>query len=66
MSNVVEKCQKAKEVSFELSALTNQVKNEMLEVIASAILANVSNIIEANKLDLQNATQKPNAFIDRL
>lgn len=49
---------KTKEASFTLASASNEVKNRALASIAKSILDNTNEIIEANRIDLNNAVTK--------
>lgn len=58
--------QAAREASRQLALLGEQKKNQVLETVAQELLAKADEIIAANKVDLENATNMPKKFIDRL
>lgn len=58
--------QAAREASQQLALLGEQKKNQVLETVAQELLAKADEIIAANKVDLENATNMPEKFIDRL
>lgn len=58
--------QAAREASRQLALLGKQKKNQVLETVAQELLAKADEIIAANKVDLENATNMPEKFIDRL
>ncbi|WP_419894316.1 glutamate-5-semialdehyde dehydrogenase [Ligilactobacillus salivarius] len=58
--------QAAREASRQLALLGEQKKNQVLETVAQELLAKTDEIIAANKVDLENATNMPEKFIDRL
>lgn len=58
--------QAAREASRQLALLGEQKKNQVLETVAQELLAKADEIIAANKVDLENATNMPEKFIDRL
>lgn len=58
--------QAAREASRQLALLGEQKKNQVLEIVAQELLAKADEIIAANKVDLENATNMPEKFIDRL
>ena len=58
--------QAAREASRQLAVLGEQKKNQVLETVAQELLAKADEIIAANKVDLENATNMPEKFIDRL
>lgn len=66
MINVQEICKKAKEASFRLSKLDTATKNQMLQVMADALTDRIDEIFGANKIDLDNFSDKKSAFYDRL
>ena len=63
---VIERARQAKQASRPLSILSTEVKNRALEAMARAIKANESLIVEANRKDLDAATQLSKAMVDRL
>ena len=58
--------QAAREASRQLALLGEQKKNQVLETVAQELLAKADEIIAANKVDLEKATNMPEKFIDRL
>ncbi|OQQ79394.1 glutamate-5-semialdehyde dehydrogenase [Ligilactobacillus salivarius] len=58
--------QAAREASRQLALLGEQKRNQVLETVAQELLAKADEIIAANKVDLENATNMPEKFIDRL
>ncbi|TXJ77645.1 glutamate-5-semialdehyde dehydrogenase [Ligilactobacillus salivarius] len=58
--------QAAREASRQLALLGEQKKNQVLETVAQELLAKADEMIAANKVDLENATNMPEKFIDRL
>ena len=58
--------QAAREASRQLALLGEQKKNQVLATVAQELLAKADEIIAANKVDLENATNMPEKFIDRL
>lgn len=58
--------QAAREASRQLALLGEQKKNQVLETVAQELLAKADETIAANKVDLENATNMPEKFIDRL
>ena len=58
--------QAAREASRQLALLGEQKKNQVLDTVAQELLAKADEIIAANKVDLENATNMPEKFIDRL
>tara|TARA_B100001971_G_scaffold214926_1_gene255540 strand:- start:1461 stop:2738 length:1278 start_codon:yes stop_codon:yes gene_type:complete len=63
---VIERTRQAKHASRPLSLLSTEVKNKALEAMANAIKANEATIVEANRKDLDAATQLSRAMVDRL
>ncbi len=63
---VIERARQAKQASRSLSILPTEVKNQALEAMAAAIKANEPAIVEANRKDLDAATQLSKAMLDRL
>ena len=63
---VIERARHAKQASRPLSLLSTEVKNQALEAMAAAIQVNASVIVEANRKDLDAATQLRKAMVDRL
>ena len=63
---VIERARQAKQASRPLSILSTEVKNQALEAMAGAIKVNESVIVEANRRDLDAATQLSKAMLDRL
>jgi len=65
---VREKALKAKSAAHDIGLLGQNEKNKILHAIANALLENTDSIIEANKIDLENAekTGMKRSFIDRL
>ena len=61
-------CKKAKDASRTFSALNTKKKNEILIEISNALILHRDEIIEANKLDLDNAEANgvPAHMLDRL
>lgn len=68
MSELIEKCQLARNASFALARVDTVTKNNALSAIADALVSNADKIIEANKLDLSNAENNgmAKAMLDRL
>lgn len=66
MAYIEELCLNAKKSSYELSAMSNADKNNMLELIAFGILESKAKILHANEIDLKNLEGKDSAFKDRL
>ncbi len=63
---VIERARQAKQASRSLSILPTEVKNQALEAMAAAIKANEPAIVEANRKDLDAATQLSKVMLDRL
>lgn len=61
-------CEKAKIASLALAVQSTQVKNKILADIANALGENAAKIIEANKKDLEKASDNgvPSHMLDRL
>lgn len=68
MSELILKGQNAKEASYELGNLSTTVKDKALLAMADALIENSKEILEANKIDLDNARAKgtPKPMVDRL
>ncbi len=68
MNELVLKGKKAKEASYILSNLSTNEKNEALNKMADALLKNMSDIISANEIDVENAKNKgtKESMLDRL
>lgn len=68
MSELILKGQNAKEASYELGNLTTTVKDNALLAMADALVKNSKEILDANKIDLENARAKGTSepMIDRL
>ncbi len=66
MITVRENCVLAKKSASYLLSLTTAQKNEMLSLIAKALVARADEIIEANKIDLEVNADKPKHILDRL
>lgn len=68
MEELILKGKKAKEASYILSNISTNKKNEALNEMSKALLENVSEIISANKIDIENAKSKgtSEAMLDRL
>ena len=45
----------AKKAAFALATVSTDIKNNALQQIAKALVENTDKILEANKLDLENA-----------
>ena len=67
-SKVLKICEKAKIASRALAVQNTQVKNKILEDIASALVENTDKIIKANKQDIDKAAENgvPPQMLDRL
>lgn len=57
---------KAKAASSKLNLLDTVTKNKILNAFAEALTENVETILSANQKDLENATDMPAKFTDRL
>ena len=68
MSKLIEMGQRAKEASYDLGVATIGEKNNALLCMAEELLKAKDSIIEANKIDLENAKAKgtSDAMLDRL
>lgn len=58
--------QLAKTAETQLSQLSNQVRNQGLKVMAEALMTHTEDILKANQIDLDNATDLKASFVDRL
>lgn len=58
--------QLAKTAETQLSQLSNQVRNQGLKVMAEALMTHTADILKANQIDLDNATDLKASFVDRL
>ena len=58
MSYLYSKAVTSKQASFTMALLDNKTKNDALEAVASALLANKEKIFEANKLDLERSEKE--------
>lgn len=67
-TEVVTKCQQAREAAQKLGIASTRVKNLALEQMAAALMQNSAAIIEANKLDIEAGIRKglSGALVDRL
>ena len=66
---VLEKCQKARLAAADLASTSTSLKNEFLLALAEMLRENSPEIIEANKIDLENLKKNKGyskAFHDRL
>lgn len=59
-------CEKAKNASYELGAMTEENKNIVLTAIANAIMQNKDYILQENKIDTDSLKGRDSAFLDRL
>ena len=68
MSELIEMGKRAKTASFEMSRLGTVEKNKALLMVADALLKNSSDIIRANKIDLEHGEENnmSPALMDRL
>lgn len=68
MSELIEKCAKAKEASVRLVSVDTVTKNNALEAIARALTERANEIIAANNTDIENAKNNGTrqAMLDRL
>jgi glutamate-5-semialdehyde dehydrogenase len=68
MKELILKGKKTKEASYILSNISINEKNKALNEMAKALLANSKDIIEVNKIDIENARNKgtSESMIDRL
>ncbi|MBU5225994.1 glutamate-5-semialdehyde dehydrogenase [Clostridium senegalense] len=68
MEELILKGKKAKEASYILSNISTNKKNEALNEMSKALLENISEIISANKIDIEKARNKgtSEAMLDRL
>ena len=66
MLSVLDNCKKAKATTSYMASLSTEQKNEMLTLIADALVSNASTIIEANEVDLKVNADKPKNILDRL
>ncbi|MGL5351751.1 MAG: glutamate-5-semialdehyde dehydrogenase [Clostridium sp.] len=68
MSELILMGQKAKEASYVLGNASTTEKNNALEIMAKALVANKEDILKANKVDLQASMEKgtSKAMLDRL
>lgn len=68
MSELLEKCTLAREAGYKLVSVSTAVKDDALEAIAQALVDNADEIIEANRLDIENAKNNGTrqAMLDRL
>lgn len=67
-AELIQKGEAAKSASYILSTISTNTKNKALEEIANALVSRSSEIIEANKIDIENAKNNgiTDAMIDRL
>ncbi|MGL5084882.1 MAG: glutamate-5-semialdehyde dehydrogenase, partial [Clostridium sp.] len=68
MSELILMGQRAKEASYILGNASTTEKNNALEIMAKALVANKEDILKANKVDLQASMEKgtSKAMLDRL
>jgi len=68
MNELIIKGQKAKAASFELMNISTEVKNNAIRKIASNLILHTNEIIEKNKIDIENYRKAgmPEAMVDRL
>jgi len=66
MTDILEIAKRAKDASKKALGLTAEIKNTALLNIAEALEQNKEEIIKANALDLQNASDIPPAMFNRL
>lgn len=68
MGEAREKALQAKKASYKLGQLTSKIKDEALNAMSDALIANKETMLTANKIDLENAEKsgQPKAFLDRL
>ncbi len=66
MDSVREICYKARQASYDLAMCDAQAKNRALQAIADRIEADADEILRANALDLQQASEIGSAMQDRL
>lgn len=68
MNELLVKCELAKKASQEIIKVSSETKNEALKSIAQALVDRSSEIIEANRIDIENARANGTreAMIDRL
>ena len=68
MESLILMGENAKEASYELGILSTKEKDKALELMAKEILNSKQEIIEANKIDIENAKNKniSDALLDRL
>ncbi|MCR5451175.1 MAG: glutamate-5-semialdehyde dehydrogenase [Lachnospiraceae bacterium] len=66
--SVIESCKKAKAVKYEAAALSTDQKNNILYAVANELVSSASDIIEANKKDMEKgrANGLPEGLLDRL
>lgn len=66
MITVRQNCERAKATTSYMASLSTAQKNEMLLLIADALVENSERIISANKVDLAKNADKPKNILDRL
>ena len=66
MTSVIDNCKLAKEATAYMAGLSTAQKNEMLSLVADALVEKASEIITANEIDLKINADKPKNILDRL
>src|SRR3989339_1738741 len=68
MTEILDKCKKAKAAAIKLGNISTEIKNKALDAMADALGENSKNIIDANKKDLRAGEKKglSLALLDRL
>lgn len=66
MIDVEDICREAKKSSYLIGAMSSEEKNNILKIIGEAIINNIDEILEANKLDIDNLSGRDKTFLDRL
>ena len=68
MLTVLEQARKAKEASYKTAILGRAKKDKILTAMVNALIDNTNDILEANRIDVENARQQSATpqFIDRL
>ncbi len=66
MTSVIDNCKLAKEATAYMAGLSTVQKNEMLSLVADALVEKASEIIAANEIDLKINADKPKNILDRL
>lgn len=59
-------CESAKRTSYKLSTADSALKNQMLSAIAKEVIANASEILAANSVDMQKGENLSSVMKDRL